>query len=156
MPQFGCFHFIEVFPKFVVKGLMQHNRWANILSLQSHQIGKGTATEPRTDAISVCHQNHEVSLLTTKLSTQDARTSPTSTETKTGSNFSQKDLLAHHETCGINRINQIKKIDHSLRNVYFRYQVRIQEGNISGTHALTMPSTGTLINKREQTVHLSV
>lgn len=125
MPTFGCFHFIGVFPKFVVKRLTQHNRWANILSLQSHQIGKGTATEPRTEAASVCHQNHEASLLTTELSTQDAHTSPTSTYTKTGSNSSQKDLLAHHETSGINRINQIKKIDHSLRNAYFRYQVRI-------------------------------
>ena len=150
------FSFHRRFPKFVVKRLTKHNRWANILSLQSHQIGNRTATEPRTEAASVCHQNHEVSLLATKLSTQDAHTSPTSTETKTGSNSSQKDLLAHHETSGINRINQIKKIDHSLRNAYFRYQVRIREASISGTHALTMPSTGTLINKREQTVQLSV
>lgn len=76
------FSFHGRFPKFEVKRLTQHNRWANILSLQSHQIGKGTATEPRTEATSVCHQNHEVSLLSTKLSTWDAHTSSTSTETK--------------------------------------------------------------------------
>lgn len=144
------FSFIEIFPKFAVKRLTQHNRWANILSFQSHQIGKGTATEPRREAAAVCHQNHEVSLLTTMLSTQDAHTSPTSTETRTGSKSSQGDLLAQHKTSGINRINQIKKIDHSLRNAYFSYQVRIQEASISGTHALTMPSTGTPITKCEQ------
>ena len=76
------FSFHGRFPKFEVKRLTQHNGWANILRLQSHQIGKGTATEPRTEATSVCHQNHEVSLLTTKLSTWDAHRSSTSTETK--------------------------------------------------------------------------
>lgn len=73
------FSFHGRLPKFEVKRLTQHNRWANILSLQFHQIGKGNC---RTEATSVCHQNHEVSLLTTKLSTWDAHTSSTSTETK--------------------------------------------------------------------------
>ena len=144
------FSFHGRFPKFEVKRLTQHNGWANILRLQSHQIGKGTATEPRTEATSVCHQNHEVSLLTTKLSTGDAH------RDRTGRNFSWEDLLAHQETSGINRINQIKKIDHSLRNAYSRYQVRTREPSISRIHALTMPSTGTVIKKWEHTVQLSV
>jgi hypothetical protein len=76
MPQCRSLHVLELFPKFAVKRLTQHNRWANILSFQSHQIGKGTATEPRREAAAVYHQSHEVSLLTTTLSIQEAHTAP--------------------------------------------------------------------------------
>lgn len=112
---------------------------------------KGNCNRAQREAAAVCHQSSEVSLLTAMLSTGCSH-SPTSMRNRTGSNSSQKDLSAHHKTSGINRINQIKKIDHSLRNVYFRYQVRIREASITGTGALTMPSAGTPINKCDYTV----
>lgn len=150
------FSFHGRLPKFEVKRLTQHNRWANILSLQFHQIGKGNcnwaqnrsyfglSSEPWSQPI-----NHQAKHMGCPHKLHFNRD-------QTGSNSSWEDLLAHQETSGINRINQIKKIDHSLRNAYSRYQVRIQETSISGTHALTMPSTGTVIKKREHTVQLSV
>lgn len=108
--------------------------------------------EFRIEVVLVCYQNFEVSLLIIKLSIQDVYISFILIEIKIGSNFSQKDFLVYYEIFGINRINQIKKIDYLFRNVYFRYQVRIREVSISGIYVLIMFFIGILINKCEQVV----